>query len=481
MQQSKSNKTFTEINDYCKNDSRLVHIFNNLLQDFDLRYINSLFSSVKKQGINASNVFRSLFLMRFINFDNIHQLMQSGISNEFNHKKDVFYDFLNNPKINWRNILWLFTKQALKLTSIKSIDEKNNHPKCLIIDDSILPKTGKTIELLGKVYDHGTHLYKLGMKILTLGYNDGKSFTPLDFSLHHEPGKSGKRGLKAKDLNRQFSKERPQDTPGYEREKEIGESKIDIAISMILRFVKRKIKVDYILADSWFITEEFIKSILTFDKSVNIIGLLKMNRIVIIDGKKINVNKVADVYRKQTRYCKSLKCHYIKKKIDYKGIELEGFWVKMKGQENWKLLITTHTGLSFIKAMKYYQIRWSIEVFFKDCKQSLKLNSCQSKDLDAHIATISLVFMNYTVLSIKRRFEDYETLGLLFKKCKELILKQTLIERIWHLFEKIFNTILLELGIDWEKVITKLIENYDEFMNQYNKSFQILFAVDINE
>lgn len=113
----------TEINDYCKNDSRLVHIFNNLLQDYDLRYINSLFSSVKNQGINASNVFRSLFLMRFINFDNIHQLMQSGISKEFNHKKDVFYDFLNNPKINWRKILWLFTKQALKSISTKSIDE----------------------------------------------------------------------------------------------------------------------------------------------------------------------------------------------------------------------------------------------------------------------------------------------------------------------------------------------------------------------
>lgn len=89
--------------------------------------------------------------------------------------------------------------------------------------------------------------------------------------------------------------------------------------------------------------------------------------------------------------------------------------------------------------------------------------------------------MNYTVLSLIRRFEDYETLSLLFKKCKELILKQILIERIWHLFEKIINTILLKLGIDWEKVITKLIENYDEFMNKYNKSFQIIFAVDINE
>ena len=479
MQQSKNKKTFTEISDYCKNDGRLVNIFNNLLQDFDLRYINSLFSAVKKQGVNASDVFRSLFLLKFINFDNVHQLMQSGISKELSHKKDVFYDFLNNPKINWRNILWLFTKQALKLISNKSIDEDNIHPKCLVVDDSILPKTGKTIELIGKVFDHGTHAYKLGMKLLTLGYNDGKSFTPLDFSLHHEPTKKKNRGMKAKDLNKQYSKERPQDTPGYEREKEISESKIDIAINMIIRILKRNIKVDYVLADSWFISEDFIKSIVAFNKSVNVIGLLKMNRILNINGKKLNANKVADVYRKNIRYCKSLKCHYIKKKVSYKGIELVGFWVKMQGQENWKLLITTDTNLSFIKAMKIYQIRWSIEVFFKDCKQSLKLNSCQSKDLDAHIATISLIFMNYTVLSMKRRFEDYETLGILFKRCKDLILEQTLIERIWNLFEKILNSLLIDLGVDLDKVMTKLIENYDGFIDQCNKSFETLFAFDI--
>lgn len=84
---------------------------------------------------------------------------------------------------------------------------------------------------------------------------------------------------------------------------------------MILRFVKRKVKVDYILADSWFITVEFIKSILTFDKSVNIIGLLKMNRIVIIDCKKFNVNKVADVYRKQTAIVKALNAITKKRKL----------------------------------------------------------------------------------------------------------------------------------------------------------------------
>lgn len=479
MQQRKDIKSFSEINEYCKSDRYLLDTFNKLLSGFDFRYIDSLFSQLKKQGVDASAVFRSLFLLRFINFDNVHQLMLSGISKELSHKKDVFYDFLNNSKIDWRKILWLFSKQALKITTTKSVDDENDESKCLIVDDSILPKTGKTIEFMGKVYDHGKHVYELGMKFLTIGYSDGKSFTPLDFSVHNEPGKNKKRGLKAKQLDKQFSKQRPIDSPGYQREMELSKSKIDIALSMLKRLLKKSIKVDYILADSWFITEKFIRSIKEFNKKVNIVGLMKINRKLVIDGKTYKANTVADIFRRNIIYCKKLKCYYIKKKVNYKGIELMAFWVRMEGQQNWKLLITTDLKLSFINTMKTYQTRWSIEVFFKDCKQSLKLNSCQSKDFDAHIATISLVFMNYTVLSMKKRFEDYETLGQLFKKCKDLILEETLIQRIWQLFQNIFSSIFAKIGVDWESIIAIIIENQDEFIQECNKNFESLFALNI--
>ena len=54
--------------------------------------------------------------------------------------------------------------------------------------------------------------------------------------------------------------------------------------------------------------------------------------------------------------------------------------------------------------MKQYQIRWSIEVFFKDCKQNLHLNSCQSTDFDANITHVSIVFMNYMILSLRNGY-----------------------------------------------------------------------------
>ena len=146
---------------------------------------------------------------------------------------------------------------------------------------------------------------------------------------------------------------------------------------------------------------------------------------------------------------------------------MKAFWVKTKGQQTWKMLISTNTKITFIKAMKYYQIRCSIEVFFKDCKQNLYLNACQSTDLDAHIASISIVFMNYMLLSLRKRFDDYETLGVLFKNVKEQLLEDTIVEKVWNILIEIYAHLLADLGVDWECFI-----NYLTQLGSFGKYYQ---------
>lgn len=113
MQRNKSKKTLSEIHTYCGDSLILSDIFSKLLKQFDLRYINKLLSNVKLRGVDGKYIFQTLFLFRFLDFNNIHQLMQSGLSKELSHKKDVLYDFQNNPKINWRSIVMLLFKQIL--------------------------------------------------------------------------------------------------------------------------------------------------------------------------------------------------------------------------------------------------------------------------------------------------------------------------------------------------------------------------------
>lgn len=473
MQPVKSKQSLSEIKGYCENTHLLPLIFGRILSEFNLTYIERHFAKLKARGVNGREIFRLLFVIRFLDFKNVHQLMSSGISSELSHKKDVLYTFLNNPNIDWRRILWLFTKQALKIIARKT-DHDSAAPKCLIIDDSILPKTGRAIEKIGKVYDHVKHVYTLGMKLLTLGYNDGKSFIPLDFTMHHEPGKHQKRGLKAKDIKRQFSKQREENSPGYKRIQELGCSKIDAAIAMVKRALKKRLAVDYVLADSWFTSERFIRSICSLQDGIGVIGLMKSNRILHTGDKKHKASSFPDIYRKDIRYCRKLKCHYIKKKVEFKGIAMAGCWVRMRGQQRWSLLISTDHKLSFLRVMEIYQMRWSIEVFFKDCKQNLNLNGCQSNDFDAHIASASLVFMNYTALALKKRFEDYETLGILFRDFAKIMLQETLLQRTWKIILEIFTSLLSELGVAWDEFMSTIIEGQERLLKELQKCIQTI-------
>jgi len=142
----------------------------------------------------------------------------------------------------------------------------------------------------------------------------------------------------------------------------------------------------------------------------------------------------------------------------------------MNGQEYWKMLVSTDQKLTFTKAMDYYKVRWSIEVFFKDAKQSLNLGKCQSTDFDAQVASISIAFTNYMVLSLTKRFESYETIGEMFRAFKDNMLEQKIMQRIWKLIADLLSSIIAELGADIDAVIGKII-NSDSFMRDFNNVF----------
>jgi len=59
-----------------------------------------------------------------------------------------------NENINWRTILYLFTKLYLKLS--KQISNYEDKTRALLFDDSPLKKNGKRIKDTSKMHDHIT-------------------------------------------------------------------------------------------------------------------------------------------------------------------------------------------------------------------------------------------------------------------------------------------------------------------------------------
>jgi len=125
------------------------------------------------------------------------------------------------------------------------------------------------------------------------------------------------------------------------------------------------------------------------------------------------------------------------------------------------LLLTTDLGLSFVQAIELYQIRWTIEVLFKECKQYLRLGCSQNTDFDGQVANATLTLVIHTVLALQKRFGSYETMGELFRETQQHLLELTLWERLINVFIKLVLQLIDLLRIDVEELMEKLMQDND--------------------
>jgi hypothetical protein len=297
---------------------------------------------------------------------------------------------------------------------------------------------------------------------LLLCYWDGKSLIPCGLSLHRE-SKDKEYGLNKKQQNRQFTKDR--DNEGYFREHydELDESKFEAAIKMLKRCVRIGILGSYVLMDSWFVTDTMLKEVRKIRKGLlHVVGICKINRKFEIEGKERNsqtIIKMNETHSKRIHSCRKYKSRYFSVVASYKGTPVKLFYIKYKNAKDWTILLTTDISLSFVKAMELYQIRWSIEVLFKECKQYLRLGKAQNTDFCGQIADATLTMITYTILTLYKRFQAYETLGGIFRDTQKDMLEQTLCERIEMVILKILRDLLEFLCIDVEQTLRILISS----------------------
>ena len=106
-----------------------------------------------------------------------------GIVNnpELEFRKDAAYEFLKNPRYNWRKFLLGLVTVVVRFMDVLTSEQRE---KVLIIDDSTYDRSrSKVVELLAWIHDHNANRSLKGFKLMTLGWSDGVSFLPLDFIL----------------------------------------------------------------------------------------------------------------------------------------------------------------------------------------------------------------------------------------------------------------------------------------------------------
>lgn len=182
-------KRINELQDFFEKDGEVSEIIVDIFNKFKVCKTAQRLNEYKQRGFPAVEVFLVLVLLPFFSVSSVRALYKSGLKALNTMQKDTFYRLKNNSKIDWRQNLYSFAKRFNKIVASNTTEETSG-VKCLIVDDSLLSKVGEKIEFLGRVYDHVTNRYVLGFKQLLLGFWDGKSFIPLDFSFHSERGKN---------------------------------------------------------------------------------------------------------------------------------------------------------------------------------------------------------------------------------------------------------------------------------------------------
>ena len=454
MPRDKITERISELqNNFSSNQVRNSTIFQTL-KSLKLSTNFSEFNFLKQKGYSFNLVMSLLVWMNIQSKNTVNSSLSELSDNGIKVKKDVFYRLKNSEKICWRRILMYvarkFLQQTEQNTENKAEQSEKPKPRCLIFDDTLLEKTGLKIEKIGKVWDHVTHRMVLGFRLLVGLYFDGKSAIPIDFSIVREKGKKEDKpfGMLPKYLRRQFSKRRIKESESISRIKELDISKITLSIQIFLRTVLHCIPVDYVLCDSWFTCSELILAVR--QQGSHLIGMykhIKTNFDYL--GKKKNYKEIFFLAGKEKR-CKKMNLYYKKARVMCNEVPVTLFFSRVGTNGDWKVILTTDTKLSFLQTIEIYQIRWSIEVFFKDTKQLLNLGGCQSSNFDAQIADTTITMIAYILLALRFRYDNYESMGALFRAMGAETLKKTIDIRLWELFIDLVKTIcqLIEKDID---------------------------------
>ena len=426
----------------------------------------------KKDNCKFTNVqvLNLLMLFPFFVVRNAYQYSGSSLSRLFSCEKDMFYRFMNDGNVKWRKLLYAMNLQLMRKIS-RSTDAPHDSPVCLIIDDTDDPKSGRKCELIGKVFSHILHKTILGYKCMTLLYTDGLSQLFLDFSLHGEEGRKPekKQGLTDKQRSERFSA----DYTGQcveERIKEYTMKKTDKAIEMVKYAIKRGIRFDYLLVDSWFTCADFVRLITSRHIKCHLIGMIKLGKTKYhTQWGDLKADQIIKRLHKEglVKHNRTLKCSYCTIDVKFAGTTVRLFFSKRGKNGQWNGLLTTDLSLSFLKAYRTYSMRWATEVAYHDCKQLLDFGRCQSVHFSAQIASFTLTMMQYNILCTVKRFEAYETLGALFRDVTGNTLELSVTDRIWELILDTILEIAEIISADASELLSAVIDENPKFHKLY--------------
>ncbi|GGX48718.1 IS4 family transposase [Saccharospirillum salsuginis] len=368
----------------------------------------------KRTGLPVTEVVFLLMVWRWLKVQSIAMFSRQGLDLFSQANKDVMYDLLKRNDLNW---------QALHGQTAKSVyrqqDVAQHQVRAYVLDDSIQARRGCKMEGVSSHFDHTEGRHVLGHQVLTLGLATEQAFLPLDSQLY-----VGQSRVQAPQED--FDDQRCVVARRFREATR--SSKPEMAANMLKRARRLGLNAEYLLGDAWFGTKTMIRT----SQEVAVTAILRMKKnemkyrfsengqAIMLTAKELHQRVARLNWRKVNNLPYQAMSIDVQLDVSAKGepqnwrpvrlVFVRGVADGSKstvGKKDWALFLSTDTGLSLVKILELYALRWSIEVYFKEAKQHLGLLREQTISFASHTASIHLAAMRYLIL-VAAMLEDGE-------------------------------------------------------------------------
>lgn len=222
--------------------------------------------------------------------------------------------------------------------------------------------SAKHVELAAFQFDHAKHKYTRGFRFLQLGWSDGNTFLPVNFSLLS--GKNQMCSPKSID-GRTFS---------GKRKIQAQRKATNVVLELISSALSQGVNASYVLFDSWFSSPKMVHQLR--ELGLHGVAMVKRSKKVYYqfnDG-LMDVKTIFNTQKKRRGRSRYLLSVLVEAVDGETSVPVKLVYIRNRNKRNdYLVLATTDTRLSEDEVIQLYGKRWSIEVYFKMCKQYLRL------------------------------------------------------------------------------------------------------------
>jgi len=281
----------------------------------------------------------------------------------------------------------------------------------LLLDDTIIKKTGKKIPGCAWYKDHAQNLANVfGHQWVLAALLYKQALLPLGSRLYHPKGAKGCGRF---------------------------QTKITLAKRILQNLCLPMACKLYVLADSWYWCKEL--ALLCRNYGYHMISQLKSNSVVWVKGKRTPVAELASrtsAFREVSvfLYGKNKTLKIAKFIAVVKGLGPVAVVIVKEKRKKIRYLVSTNFLLPALEIVKFYAHRWKIEQMIKDLKQRLGLGDYQVRNLRAIQGHVTLVLLSYFTLILLKTLQWLKdrciSLDLSIRFLALQVRKQILVERI---------------------------------------------------